>query len=141
MALWRFLDYVTDDSRVPIEEWVSNHLEPAERAAFDVVVDYLGRIDDWDEVRKSSRKYCELKRQLVGLTELKFATVTQAMGKNHKKQFRPLGILKRLERQFIFLGGFQKSNPGPIPINAYTDALSYKKEYEQNRGDLREHKT
>lgn len=52
--------------------------------------------------------------------------------------------MKRDTRQFIFIGGFQKGtrgNPEPIPADAYTSALRYKKEYEDGRGDIRAHKT
>jgi hypothetical protein len=134
MPPWRFLDYTTDGSVNPVVEWCENHLTIAERAEFDVVVDYLERIEDWDEVKKAKRKYRELDRGLAGLTELKFSTTTQNLGKNFKKQFRPLGILKRKEREFIFLGGFQKGHGGPIPPDAYTKALRYKQEYVRNRG-------
>ena len=139
--MWQFFDYITDGGRVPIEEWVVNHLVLSEQAEFDVAIDYLQRIEDWDSVKKARRKYRELQRELQGLTELKFSVTVQIMGRNLKKHFRPLGILKRHQRQFIFLGGFQKGNPGPIPVDAFTDALRYKREYEQDRGDIREHKT
>jgi hypothetical protein len=141
MAMWPFFDYITDGGKVPVEEWAVNHLVLAEQAEFDVAVDYLQRIEDWGSVKKARRKYRELQRELQGLTELKFSVTVQIMGRNLKKHFRPLGILKRDQRQFIFLGGFQKGNPGPIPVDAFTDALRYKREYEQDRGDIREHKT
>jgi len=139
MPLWQFLDYITDEGKNPVVEWSENHLTIAERAEFDLVVDFLERVEDWDEVKRAKRKYLELERELVGLTELKFATITQNMGKNFKKQFRPLGILKRKERQFIFLGGFQKGHGGPIPADAYTNALRYKQEYDQSRGTTDDH--
>jgi hypothetical protein len=139
MPLWRFLDYISDDNRNHVNEWQENHLTMSERAVFDLVIDYLGRIEDWDEVKRARRKYRELQRGLLGLTELKFAVITQTMGRNIRKQFRPLGILKREEREFIFLGGFQKSNNAPIPPDAYINALRYKLEYEQNRGTTNEH--
>jgi hypothetical protein len=141
MAMWQFFDYITDGGRAPVEDWLVNHLLPAEQAEFEVAIDYLQRIEDWDSVKKASRKYRELVRELQGLTELKFSVTVQIMGRNLKKHFRPLGILKRDQRQFIFLGGFQKGNPNPIPVDAFTDALRYKREYEQDRGDIREHKT
>jgi hypothetical protein len=140
MALWRFLDYVTDDEKNPVNEWCENYLTVSEQAEFDLVVDYLARIRDWDEVKKARRKYRELERELVGLTELKFTTTIQNMGKNITKHFRPLGILKREEQEFIFLGGFQKGRSNiPIPADAYIKALRYKKEHEQNRGTTHEH--
>lgn len=141
MAMWQFFDYITDGGEVPVENWVANHLLLAEQAEFAVAIDYLQRIEDWDSVRKASRKYRELDRNLQGLTELKFSVTTQAMGRNFKKHFRPLGVLKREQQQFIFLGGFQKGNPDPIPADAFINALRYKQEYEQNRGTTREHKT
>lgn len=140
MPAWQFLDYVTDTGKVPVDAWVENHLTPEERAEFDIAVDYLARISDWDSVKKAGRKYEELKRELVGLTELKFDTVNRSMGRNSTKKFRPLGIMQRSQHVFIFLGGFQKGNP-PIPEDAHTLALRYKQEYESGRGDTREHKT
>jgi hypothetical protein len=141
MIIWKFVDYVTDAETVPLDEWVANYLTLAEKAEFDAAVDYLQRIEDWDTVRRAKQKYKELQRELVGLTELKFSRTTQAMGRNFKTHFRPVGILKREQRLFIFLGGFKKGNPGPIPLDAYTKALRYKKEYEEDRGTTREHKT
>jgi hypothetical protein len=139
MPSWRFLDYIADDQKNPVVEWSENILTASERAEFDLVVDYLERIPDWDEVKKAKRKYRELKRELIGLTELKFSTTVQGMGRNRKKHFRPLGILKRPEREFIFLGGFQKGNPDPIPADAHENALRYKQQYENNRGRVDEH--
>lgn len=141
--MWEFLDYVTDSKKVPIEIWATNHLSKAERAEFDLAVDYMQRIDDWDTVKKAKKKYEELQRDLAGLTELKFSTTTRSGGRNHRKQFRPLGILIRQEKRFIFLGGFQKGRPGspPIPSQAFTLALRYKREYEDRRGNTRVHKT
>ena len=138
--MWEFLDYVTDSGSVPVEQWTLS-LTAQERADFDMAIDYLQKINDWDSVRRASRKYRELKRELVGLTELKFSRITQSMGRNRKIHFRPVGIMNRRQRQFIFLGGFQKSSSGPIPSNAQTLALRYKREYESGRGSTRAHKT
>lgn len=82
MPAWEFLDYVADDGTVPIDEWIEDCLKPAEQAEFDLAVDYLARIADWDSVKKAKRKYVELERGLKGLTELKFSMTTQSMGKN-----------------------------------------------------------
>lgn len=139
MPAWQFLDYVTDGNAVPVDEWTENHLTPEELAQFDAAVDYLSRILDWDSVPRARRKYRELKRDLVGLTELKFDMTTRSMGRNFKKRFRPLGIMQRHQRVFILLGGFQKGRP-PIPENAHTLALHYKQEYENERGSTRVHK-
>lgn len=140
--MWEFQDYVTPDGNVPVEDWCSNHLSPAERAEFDVAVDYLRRIEDWDSVKKSKRKYRQLSRELEGLTEIKFEVTTQNnRGRNTKKRFRPVGILKREEQQFVFLGGFQKSQKGPVPKDAFEKLLKHKQDFENKRGLIREHKT
>lgn len=139
--MWEFQDYVTSDGKVPVEDWCNNQLSAAERAEFDVAVDYLRRIEDWDSVRKSKRKYRQLTRELEGLTEIKFDVTTQKEGSNTKKRFRPVGILKREEQKFIFLGGFQKSQKGPVPEDAFEKLLKRKQDFENNRGSTREHKT
>ena len=139
MPAWQFLDYVTYSNAVPVDEWADNHLTPEERAEFDTAVDFLSKILDWDSVPRAKRKYKELKRDLVGLAELKFDMTTRSMGRNSKKRFRPLGIMKRQQRVFILLGGFQKGSP-PIPKDAHTLALHYKQEYENERGSTRAHK-
>lgn len=143
MPAWEFLDYVTDGDVVPVLEWAENHLTIEERAVFDLAVDGLSRTYDWDSVPKLRRKYRELTRNLVGLTEIKFDIATSSMGRNFKRRFRPLGIMQREQHVFIFLGGFQKGRTGspPIPEDAHTLALRYKQEYEDGRGTLRAHKT
>jgi hypothetical protein len=140
MPPWTFLDYITDEEVVPVDEWVNEWLTLPERAEFDVTVDYLSRIRDWDEVKKARRKYEEL-RDHPGLTELKFKTTSQERGQNRHKQFRPLGLLKRSSREFIFIGGFQKDQSGQIPDDAFAKAMRYKREYEDDKGRTRAHKT
>lgn len=140
MPFWEFLDYVTDSGRVPVEDWVVNHLTTEERAEFDAAVDYLQRIYDWDSLPRARRKYKELQRELAGLTELRFSRTVQSGGRNRKTHFRPLGIMNRNDHRFILLGGFQKGRPNPIPGNAHELALRYKQEYEEGRGSTNAHK-
>jgi hypothetical protein len=99
MAYWEFFDYITEARRNPIMDWWGS-LEAQPRAEFDVLVAVLCETEDWDEVKKKKRKYKELTRNYPGIYELIF--------KVGKTNYRPLGILRRTERQFIFLGGFEK---------------------------------
>jgi len=138
--MWKFQDYVAVDNSVPVDDWYMSLL-PAERAEFDVAIDFLGRIGDWDSVKKSERKYKELERELEGLTEIKFDTTVQRGGKNLTKRFRLVGILRRDQKEFIFLGGFQKGHSGPIPNDAWERLLKHKEDFENNRGKVRDHKT
>lgn len=130
MAYWEFLDYITEDHRNPVMDWWGG-LEPQPMADFDVLVAALSETEDWDEAKKSKRKYKELTRNYPGLFELIF----KADGKN----FRPLGILKRIERQFIFLGGCEKHPFWTVPANAFENAYKLKTKLEKGRGATRAH--
>ena len=106
-------------------------LEPEPKADFDVLVAVLAETEDWDEVKKKRRKYKELTRKYPGMYELIF--------KVGRKNFRPLGILRRVERQFIFLGGCEKHPVWTVPPNAFENAYKLKGQFEQGRGRINAH--
>lgn len=131
MAFWQFLDYVTENHVNPVSEWYQKHLDDDEKAEFDLLVKTLSITEDWDEVKEKDRKYKELERDRVGLTQLMF--------KVKRKNFRPIGVLKRAAREFIFFGGCEKHPFWTVPANAFDQALRLKAQWEQDRGATREH--
>jgi hypothetical protein len=130
MSYWEFFDYITEDRRNPVLEWWGT-LEPEPKADFEFLVLTLSETEDWDEMKERKRKYKELARRYPGMYELKY----KVAGTN----FRPLGILKRVERQFIFLGGCEKHGLWTAPPGAFDEAYKLKKQYEQGRGTIRAH--
>lgn len=130
MAYWEFLDYITEDHRNPVLEWYGA-LAPPVRADFDLLVLTLSETEDWDEAKPKKRKYKELVRNYPGLYELIF--------KVGKINFRPLGIFKRSERQFIFLGGCEKHTFWTVPADAFKDAYRLKTKFDQGKGATRAH--
>ena len=130
MAYWEFLDYITEDHRNPVLGWYGA-LEPQVQADFDLLVIALSETEDWDEVKERKRKYKELIRHYSGMYELIF--------KVGRKNFRPLGILRRSERQFVFLGGCEKHTFWTVPPNAFEGAYKLKGQFDLGRGTTRAH--
>jgi len=131
MAFWEFKDYVTADQRSPILEWYGT-LDEDVQAAFDLLVKGMAETEDWDEVKPRRRKYKELTRQHEGLCEL-FLKVNE-------RSFRPIGILRRETREFIFLGGCEKVGQGATdPEEAFDSALRLKQQFDAGRGVTREY--
>jgi hypothetical protein len=130
MAYWEFLDYITEDRRNPIMDWWGT-LEPEPKADFNLLVVTMSETEDWDEVKESKRKYKELSRNFPGMYELKF--------KVGRTNYRPLGILKRVERQFVFLGGCEKHGFWTVPRDAFNEAYKQKMQFEQGKGTTRAH--
>ena len=139
MDFWRFLDYITEANTNPVVTWYGA-ISKAAQAEFDALVIAQAKTEDWDEAKKSKRKYKELQKEHKGLTQLIFEVISQLHGKQIRTHFRPIGIMKRSERQFIFLGGCEKHGTlGTIPPDAFNDALRLKTQYEQGRGTTRDH--
>jgi hypothetical protein len=132
MAVWKFLDYVTEGHRNPVSEWYGT-LEPDLQAEFDVLVRTLEETENWDGPKEKNRKYKELTERHNGLCELKF--------KVGKRKFRPVGIRHVEIREFIFLGGCEKKGffGTTLPPNAFDDALRLKEAYDKGKGATREH--
>jgi hypothetical protein len=130
MAYWEFLDYITEDYCNPVQDWWGT-LEPQAQADFDLLVVALSETEDWDEVKERKRKYKELVRFYPGMYELIF--------KVGRKNFRPLGILRRSERQFVFLGGCEKHPFWTVPPNAFESAYKLKGQFDLGRGTTRAH--
>jgi hypothetical protein len=131
MAIWRFMDYVTEDQRSPILEWFGTLPEEVQ-AAFDVLVKSLSETEDWDEAKPRKRKYKELIREHDGLCELILNV--------GERSFRPLGILRRETQEFVFLGGCEKVGQGATePEGAFDTALHLRGQLDEGRGVTREY--
>jgi hypothetical protein len=128
MAFWKFLDYVTENHTSPISMWYGSVGRDVQ-AAFDILVQELAGTEDWDFAKK--RKYRELKRQHTGMCELIF--------KVGQRKFRPLGILRRDLREFIFLGACEHQRGNSIPPNAFDDAFKLMGEFLKGKGAPRDH--
>jgi hypothetical protein len=130
MTFWRFMDYLTVENRCPIIEWYGIQDDDVQ-AEFDLFVKDLSETEDWDEPELGKRKYKVLTRRHVGLCELKFRV--------NARKFRPLGVLARDNREFVFLGGCEKHRMNTIPPDAFDSAFRLKEPFENGRGTTREH--
>jgi hypothetical protein len=131
MPYWRFKDYVTEDRRSPLLEWYGM-LDGDVQAAFDLLLKFLSETEDWDEAKSSRKKYKELFGKHEGLCEL--------ILKVGKRKFRPLGILHRDSREFVFLGGAEKVGQGVTdPEGAFDLALHLKKQFDEGKGVTRDY--
>jgi hypothetical protein len=92
----------------------------------------LSETEDWDEPKPRKRKYKELRREHEGLCELFLIWGTRS--------FRPIGILHREIREFIFLGGCEKLGKDVTdPKGAFDSALRFKQQFDARRGIIREY--
>lgn len=130
MPYWEFLDYITEPPQNPILDWWGT-LTPQAKAGFDALVAVLSETEDWDAVKKKKRKYKELERRHAGLCEL----ILEVEGKH----LRPLGVLRRERRQFVFLGGCEKHTFWTIPPKAFDNALKLKEQFERGKGTTNAH--
>jgi hypothetical protein len=139
MPAWQFLDYITEKNERPIITWYGT-LEPNAKVEFDLLVKVLSETEDWESVKKKRQKFRDLERQHLGLTELVFEVEGKYMGSFKKKQFRPLGIRRKLERVFILLNGCEKHGfMGTVPPGAFEDAMRLKSDLEQGKGTTDAH--
>jgi len=132
MGFWKFKDYVTEQHRSPLLEWYGT-LDEVVQAEFDLLLKNMSETENWDEVKPRKRKYKELTRQHEGLCEL--------LLKVGKRSFRPLGILRRETREFIFLGGAEKiGQDASDPEGAFDEALRLKGKFDEGRGGTRDYR-
>jgi hypothetical protein len=125
MAYWEFLDYITEDRQNPVLAWWGTLSDQA-KAEFDTLVLVLSETEDWDEPKRKKRKYKELDKQHKGLSEL----ILKVDGKN----LRPIGLLRKEQRQFVFLGGCEKHTFWTVPPGAFDKALRLKEKLDQGKG-------
>ncbi len=136
MALWKFLDYRTDDwpARNLIQIWYGDQ-DSDVQAEFDATVAILAVTEDW----RKAKEFKELAREHLGLAELRFSITSQRHGKKIVRRFRPVGIWREEEREFVFLVGCEKSGAVYTPRNAFDLALDYKAKLERGKGRTSEH--
>lgn len=134
MDPWRIWDYVTAQGRNLLQDWYGVQDEGVQ-AAFDNVVLLARATDDW--VEPPQWWFSELTKKHVGLSEFRFTV----KGRMFERKFRPAGIFRRTEREFIFILGCEKKMGGLVyvPDRAFDTALKYKSDFEAGVGDRHEH--
>ncbi len=133
MAFWEFFDYITEDHKCPILDWWGVQ-EGGVQAAFDVLLKTLIEREDWESVKPSKRQHRVLTGDHAGMCELKFKV--EGIGK-----FRPLGLWRPIQRDFIFFGACRKRMKpfSTIPPDAFDDAYKLMRRFEDGKGDIRKH--
>src|ERR1035437_9190393 len=128
MALWRFLDYRTEDEvpRNLIQVWYGQQGLNVQ-AEFDATVATLAATENW---RKTSN-FKLLTKKHIGLGELRFAVKTRKHGKDQIRRFRPVGVWREEAREFVFLVGCEKARGAYTPANAFALALGYMKKLDR----------
>ncbi len=126
MAYWRFLDYITDWHRNPIQDWYGT-VDRDVQAEFDIFIQELGGTEVWN----TPKQYRLLTGRHVGMYELVF--------KVGGRKFRPLGMLYQEKHEFVLLGGCEHGRWGSIPPDAFDDAYRLKTQLDEGRGATREH--
>ena len=126
MGYWKFLDYITEEHRNPIQEWYGT-IDRDVQAAFDVLVQELVGTEIWN----TPEQYRLLTSAHAGMCELVFKVGT--------RKFRPLGILYQDKHEFVFLGGCEHTRWYSIPAGAFDDAYKLKTQLEEGRGATRDH--
>jgi hypothetical protein len=131
MAFWEFFDYITTDHKCPILDWWGAQ-EGDVRAAFEIHVKLLGETEDWETLEP--RQHEVLSGNHAGMCELKFKV--EGIGK-----FRPLGLWRPMQREFIFFGACRKQMKpfSTIPPDAFDDAHKLMRRFENGEGDIRKH--
>jgi hypothetical protein len=136
MNPWRFWEYVTEGGRNLTREWYGQQ-DASVQAALDNAVLLLQGTDNWTEPEISTFK--ELTEKHVGLSEIRFSI--KAGRWSPQRRFRPVGLYRPQQRDFIFILGCEKKMGGLIyiPLNAFDSALKYKADFENGKGELCEH--
>jgi hypothetical protein len=135
VAIWQFMDYVTEDGKCPIADWYEAQDQEAQ-VAFDQIVYGLRRIRDWS--RRWQIKL--LSKEHAGLWQVRF----KLGEKDEETKYRPVGIVTKDARespvgQFVFLLGCRKQLGQYSPPTAFDDALDLKRQFDAGRGRLNDH--
>jgi transcriptional regulator with XRE-family HTH domain len=132
MALWSFLDYRTGDEvpRNLIQTWYGQQTVDVQ-AEFDATVATLAATEDW----RKAKEFKLLKRKHLGLAELRFSVKSKKHGKGLIRKFRPVGIWREEEREFVFLLGCEKARGAYTPPDAFDRALDYLTKLGRGEGD------
>lgn len=137
MLMWRILDYFTEQGTCPIREWYVNQA-PAVRAAFDATVFILRGINDW--LAPEVKEFKLLDAPHEGLGEIRFDVEERGeRGRMRKRRFRPAGLYRPEQREFVLLVGCEKGGRNYWPPKPFDQALKYKALFEQGRGVTGDH--
>jgi hypothetical protein len=133
---WRLKDYRTQGGAWPFREWYAVQ-PPAFQAAFDITVSHLKVTAEWTD--KAGAK--DLKREHVPLTELLIDLDVKAPGpaRLSKRRFRPVGVKIIASREFLFLGGAEKSGGVYEPLDAFDRALKHWRDFDNGLGAADDH--
>jgi len=136
---WKFLNYRLDGAEKPlIVEWYDAQ-DANVQAEFDIVLSLLAGTKEWTDssrTRSLVKAFGVLTGKHAGLCELRFYTLSKP---STKRRFRPAGIWRPDDREFIILLVCEKSGRIYTPLNAFDTALKYKSELEQGRGYIDDH--
>lgn len=131
MAYWDFSDYITEGHTCPILDWWAAQDEEVQ-AAFEILIKALSETEDWEALEPSRRKHKVLTGKHAGMCELMFTV-------NGKGKFRPLGLWRPEQRDFILLGGCKKRRSSTIPPGAFDHAFDLMLKFNDGRGGIRSH--
>lgn len=130
MAFWQFTDYITEDNQWPFNNWWKT-LHPRIQNGIDVVIQNLGKLETWDDVEVSERKYEVLTGEHAGICELKLKAMN--------RKVRPFGIMFEDRKEFMLICGGIEHGHGYVPKDALENALKLKAAFEQGKGGPRGH--
>jgi len=138
MRPWTLRDYFPETGGCPIREWYARQ-DAAVQANFDATVNILRATDDW--TASEVKEFKLLSAAHAGLAEIVFDVEVRKAGarKVSKRKFRPVGVFRPEEREFIFLLGCEKSGRIYIPSDAFEKALKLKAAFEKGLGAIDDH--
>lgn len=140
MTPWAFRVYVTEEGRCLINEWYAAQDENV-RAEFDVTIAILAQTDDWTEPEIAEFKLLTGRHASPGLGEIRFYVdaVTPGARRPRRRRFRPIGVLRPEQREFVLILGCEKFRMNTVPAGAFDEALRYKTEFDEGRGWTRDY--
>lgn len=134
MALWRFLEYQTDEGECHFRDWCRVQ-SPAILATLEATLVTLGATENWDDPELKNFKVFTRKPEHLGLAQVQFEVIQGTK----KRQFRVLGLWRQEQKEFVFLMGFEKKGRSPNPPNAFEVALDLRMQIEDERGLIYDH--
>jgi hypothetical protein len=127
------MDYHTEDAGNLINPWYAA-VDDKVRAAFDGVLDILRATKNWDDPDLYQFKNFTT-GSFVGLSELRFSIWEKS---KIKRRFRPLGIWRPQDSEFVLILVCEKSGRLKKPANAFELALEYKAQFDLGKGKIYE---
>ena len=125
------MDYHTEDAGNLIRSWYAG-VDDKVRAAFDGVLDILRATREWDDLYQFKNFTTG---DFVGLSQLRFSIWEKG---KVKRRFRPLGIWRPQDREFVLILVCEKSGRMKKPSDAFELALKYKTQFDLGKGKIYE---